>query len=88
MFPKVDFRGSPIKKPQESKKDPLQKSLMSTPPAHKPLKSNMSLLRKPPNPISAVYNSLKINRRFGDFLAEKSYRRGLIIQLPDRKSVV
>ena len=37
---------------------------------------NMSLLRKPPNPISVVYNSLKINRCFGDFAAEKSYRRG------------
>ena len=38
---------------------------------------NMSLLRKPSNPISAVYNSLKINRCFGDFSAEESYRRGL-----------
>ena len=37
----------------------------------------MSLLRKSPNPISAVYNSLKIKRYFGIFLAEKTYRKGL-----------
>lgn len=40
----------------------------------------MCLLRKPPNPIPVVYNSLKINGRFGDFLAEKIYRRGFMIE--------
>ena len=31
----------------------------------------------PQKPISPVCNSLKINGRFGNFLAEKSYRREL-----------
>ena len=43
----------------------------------------MSPLRKPQNPISRFYNSLKINRCFGDFLAEKSFRRGLMNQTMD-----
>lgn len=36
-----------------------------------------SALPLPKKPISAIYNSLKINKRFGNFLAEKSYRKGL-----------
>ena len=35
----------------------------------------MSLLR-PPNPISAVYNSLKINRHFGGNFGKKDFSEG------------
>ena len=41
----------------------------------------VSLLRKPPNPISAVYNSLKTDSCFGGFLAEKSYRGAHCVNL-------
>ena len=38
----------------------------------------MSLLRKPQNPISQSYNSLKINMSFQENFGKKTFRSGLI----------
>ena len=39
---------------------------------------NLSLLRKPQNPISQSYNSLKINMPFQENFGKKTFRSGLM----------